>query len=134
MHIKTDQVTDFNCLHIRDIIISNHVLNEYYSKRLIYIFKIEKCVHLMYVCTNFRENFVQVDIFYQELSYEQLQENIAFDFPSLLSEIGGFLALLLGASALTVCEILDFVLIFLLEKFHVRKRIAAMISRPVDEG
>ena len=34
-----------------------------------------------------------VDIFYEELSYEQIEQNIAFEFLSLLSEIGGFLGL-----------------------------------------
>ena len=52
---------------------------------------------------------MQVDIFYQELSYEEIQQNIAFEFLSLLSEIGGSLGLLLGASVLTVCEFIDFV-------------------------
>ena len=34
---------------------------------------------------------MQVDIFYQELTYEAVEQNIAFEFLSLLSEIGGFL-------------------------------------------
>ena len=76
---------------------------------------------------------MQVEIFYQDLSYEEIEQNIAFEFLSLLSEIGGFLALLLGASVLTVCEILDFALVFLFKKFQVRKRIAAMFSRSDEE-
>ena len=52
---------------------------------------------------------MQVDIFYQELSYEEIEQNIAFEFLSLLSEIGGFLGLLLGASVLTVFELLDYI-------------------------
>ena len=50
-----------------------------------------------------------MDIFYQELSYEEIEQNIAFEFLSLLSEIGGFLGLLLGASVLTVCELIDYI-------------------------
>ena len=50
-----------------------------------------------------------VDIFYQELSYEEIEQNVAFEFLSILSEIGGFLGLLLGASVLTVCELIDFI-------------------------
>lgn len=65
-----------------------------------------------------RNNFVQVDIFYQELSSEEIEQKVAFDFPSLLSEIGGLLGLLLGASVLTVCEILDFVALMLVYKFR----------------
>ena len=63
-----------------------------------------------------RNNFIQVDIFYQELSYEEIEQNIAFEFLSLLSEIGGFLGLLLGASILTVCELVDYLVLALLRK------------------
>ena len=52
---------------------------------------------------------MQVDIFYQELSYEEIEQNVVFEFLSLLSEIGGFLGLLLGASVLTVFELLDYI-------------------------
>ena len=58
-----------------------------------------------------------VDIFYEELSYEEITQNIAFEFLSLLSEIGGFLGLLLGASVLTVCELIDFVALATINKF-----------------
>ena len=50
-----------------------------------------------------------MNIFYEELSYEEIEQNIAFEFLSLLSEIGGFLGLLLGASVLTVCELIDYI-------------------------
>ena len=58
-----------------------------------------------------------VDIFYQELSYEEIEQNVAFEFLSLLSEIGGFLGLLLGASVLTVCELVDFIALAIINKF-----------------
>ena len=35
----------------------------------------------------------------------------AFTFLSLLGEIGGFLGLLLGASVLAVCELIDFLVV-----------------------
>ena len=57
-----------------------------------------------------------MDIFYQELSYEEIEQNIAFEFLSLLGEIGGFLGLLLGASVLTVCELVDYLTLALLRK------------------
>ena len=57
-----------------------------------------------------------VDIFYQELSYEEIEQNVAFEFLSLLSEIGGFLGLLLGASVLTVCELVDYVTLATINK------------------
>ena len=42
---------------------------------------------------------------------------MAFEFLSLLSEIGGFLGLLLGASVLTVFELIDFVALATINKF-----------------
>ncbi len=64
----------------------------------------------------FRRNFLQVDVFYPELSYEDVQQNPAFKFLSLLSEVGGFLGLLLGASVLTVVELVDYIVLNLVQK------------------
>ena len=69
----------------------------------------------------FRNNFIQVDIFYEELSYQRIEQNIAFGFLGLLSEIGGFLGLLLGASVLTVCELVDFITLIFFNKFIKKK-------------
>ena len=49
------------------------------------------------------------------LSYEEIEENKAFEFLSLLSEIGGFLGLLLGASVLTVCELVDYITLVIIK-------------------
>ena len=62
-----------------------------------------------------------MDIFYQDLSYEEIEQNIAFEFLSLLSEIGGFLGLLLGASVLTVCELVDYTVLLLIRKVKRKK-------------
>ena len=62
-----------------------------------------------------------MDIFYQELSFEIVEQNIAFEFLSLLSEIGGFLGLLLGASVLTIYEMLDFLTLMVLNKMKKRR-------------
>ena len=40
---------------------------------------------------------------------------------SLFSQVGGFLGLLLGASILTVCEILDFILVAVVAAWKERK-------------
>ena len=82
----------------------------------------------------FRENFMQVDIFYQELSYEEIEQNIAFEFLSLLGEIGGFLGLLLGASVLTVCELVDYLGVVVMTKLKKRKNRSRVqkMSPPVD--
>ena len=60
------------------------------------------------VILSFRENYLRLDIYYQELSYTRVTQQKSFEILSLLSEIGGFLGLLLGASILTVCELVDF--------------------------
>lgn len=70
----------------------------------------------MYSIYNFafsfqRDNFLQVDIFYKQLSFEKVTQQKAFEFLSLLSEVGGFMGLLLGASVLTVCELFDHIVI-----------------------
>ena len=66
---------------------------------------------------------MKVDIFYKEISYEEIKQNIAFEFLSLLGEIGGFLGLLLGASVLTVCELMDYISLSFLNKLQGQKRI-----------
>ncbi len=65
----------------------------------------------------YRKNFLLVDIFYQELAYQQIEQHPAFEFLSLLSEIGGFLGPLLGASVLTVCELVDYLSSLAVRKF-----------------
>ena len=78
---------------------------------------------------HFRNNFIQVDIFYEELSYQRIEQNIAFEFLSLLSEIGGFLGLLLGASVLTVCELVDFITIMSVNKFVKKGNVVRNVSQ-----
>ena len=78
-----------------------------------------KRIIFKYLCIS-RNNFIQLDIFYEELSYEEIEQNVAFEFLSLLSEIGGFLGLLLGASVLTVCELVDYISMTFVHKFSKR--------------
>ena len=49
----------------------------------------------LFFCVD-RKNFLELDVFYQDLSYEVIEQQRAFEFESLLGEIGGFLGLLLG--------------------------------------
>ena len=70
-----------------------------------------------------------VDIFYEELSYEEIEQNITFEFLSLLSEIGGFLGLLLGASVLTVFELVDFVALATINKFKRKQMTVSLHSQ-----
>ena len=77
------------------------------------------------------ENFLQVDIFYKEISYEEINQQPAFEFLSLLSEVGGFLGLLLGASILTVCELLDYLTMTVMRRW---KKTTTVAPAPMDLG
>ena len=81
----------------------------------------------------FRENFLQLDIYYNQLSIEEVVQQPAFEFLSLLSEIGGFLGLLLGASVLTLCEVFDFIIINSLAACKGRKKKPEMTEKELDE-
>ena len=70
---------------------------------------------------HFRENFVQVDVFYKSLNYEKISAREAFPFLSLLGEVGGFMGLLLGASCLTIIEVLDFVAMLVTKRLRRHK-------------
>lgn len=43
----------------------------------------------------------------QELVYEQIEEEFAYTMIALLCDIGGTLGLMMGASVLTVCELME---------------------------
>ena len=42
------------------------------------------------------------------MSYTEIRQRPNFEFGGLLGDIGGFMGLLLGASIMTVCELLDY--------------------------
>eukprot|EP00117_Sycon_ciliatum_P005925 scpid86841/ scgid1215/ len=56
-----------------------------------------------------RRNYVHLNMYYEELNYQKVEQVIAYDWLSLVSEIGGLAGILLGASVLTFLEFLDFV-------------------------
>ncbi|XP_072039738.1 acid-sensing ion channel 1C-like [Amphiura filiformis] len=57
---------------------------------------------------NFRENYLEVNIFFDTLHYEKVKEALAYSFESLLGDIGGSMGLLAGTSLVTVAEFIDF--------------------------
>ncbi|KAF4528830.1 hypothetical protein B566_EDAN015030 [Ephemera danica] len=57
----------------------------------------------------FKPNEARLRIFYEDLVFEQIEESRAYPMISLLCDIGGTLGLLMGASVLTVCELLEVV-------------------------
>ncbi|CAH1801999.1 unnamed protein product [Owenia fusiformis] len=54
-----------------------------------------------------KENFLQMNIFMRELNYEQVEQQKAYDLTALWSDIGGSLGLFVGASVITIFELLD---------------------------
>ncbi|XP_061579001.1 acid-sensing ion channel 4-A isoform X2 [Cololabis saira] len=56
-----------------------------------------------------RDNFLVLDIFFEALNYETIEQKKAYDVAGLLGDIGGQMGLFVGASILTVLEILDYI-------------------------
>ncbi|XP_064628199.1 uncharacterized protein LOC135487905 [Lineus longissimus] len=63
-----------------------------------------------------RDNILNVDVFLRELSYEEIQQQKAYELTNLWSDIGGSLGLFVGATVLTVAELIDVVVHTLLRK------------------
>ena len=82
----------------------------------------------------FRKNFLQVDIFYNELSEEVVSQKEAFSISSLFSEVGGFMGLLLGASILTLGELIDYIIMLCFMAAKSRKRVGQEIGNSREGG
>ncbi|WAR19542.1 ASIC2-like protein, partial [Mya arenaria] len=62
--------------------------------------------------TFLKENILQIDIFYRQLSYEYINQQKAYDFFALISDVGGamgimWLLLVLGCLAAVIFQIVD---------------------------
>ncbi|XP_046354905.1 acid-sensing ion channel 3-like [Haliotis rufescens] len=58
--------------------------------------------------TYWRKNFVELEIYLTSMSYQFIEKRLSYTLLDLLCDVGGALGLLLGASFLTVLEIIDF--------------------------
>ncbi|KAL8164748.1 UNVERIFIED_CONTAM: Acid-sensing ion channel 1C [Gekko kuhli] len=63
-----------------------------------------------------RENLLVLDVFFEALSYETIEQKKAYEVAGLLGDIGGQMGLFIGASLLTVLEIFDYLYEVLREK------------------
>nr|XP_012641635.1 acid-sensing ion channel 3 isoform X2 [Microcebus murinus] len=54
------------------------------------------------------ENVLVLDIFFEALNYELVEQKKAYEMSALLGDIGGQMGLFIGASLLTILEILDY--------------------------
>ncbi|KAK6040487.1 hypothetical protein COOONC_22005 [Cooperia oncophora] len=62
-------------------------------------------------CENYyRLNAAMVEVFYEQLNYELLQESEAYGLVNLIADFGGHLGLWLGFSVITVMEVIVLIL------------------------
>ncbi|XP_077984582.1 acid-sensing ion channel 2-like [Glandiceps talaboti] len=66
-----------------------------------------------------RKNFLDLWFYFEELSFEEVDQVESYSSSSLQSDIGGFLGLFLGASLITVSEFLDFILVSFIKKYKI---------------
>ncbi|XP_044525376.1 acid-sensing ion channel 4 [Gracilinanus agilis] len=59
--------------------------------------------------TYIRENFLVLDVFFEALTSESVEQRAAYGLSALLGDIGGQMGLFIGASVLTLLEILDYI-------------------------
>ena len=57
-----------------------------------------------------KENFLKLNVFYRQLSYERISQHKGYDIFGLICDIGGSMGLFIGASMLTVVEVIDLLL------------------------
>uniref|UniRef100_A0A8D0FWN1 Acid sensing ion channel subunit 1 n=1 Tax=Strix occidentalis caurina TaxID=311401 RepID=A0A8D0FWN1_STROC len=58
--------------------------------------------------TSTAENILVLDIFFEALNYETIEQKKAYEVAGLLGDIGGQMGLFIGASILTVLELFDY--------------------------
>jgi len=68
-----------------------------------------------------RKNRIQLEIFYQQMDYLTTEAIPATTTIQLFAEIGGLLGIALGASFLTILEIIEFAALVILQKTLTRK-------------
>ncbi|ETN75823.1 degenerin-like protein unc-105 [Necator americanus] len=79
----------------------------------------------------YRKNAAMIQIFYEELNYETLQETPAYTLTSVLADLGGLTGLWIGASVVSLLEI--FSLIVFASQAYVRKRKGSIASSSMSQ-
>lgn len=54
------------------------------------------------------ENILVLDVFFEALNYETIEQKRAYEVAGLLGDIGGQMGLFIGASILTILELFDY--------------------------
>ncbi|CAG5086450.1 Oidioi.mRNA.OKI2018_I69.PAR.g11213.t1.cds [Oikopleura dioica] len=55
-----------------------------------------------------RKNFAKLNVFFEALNYEKIEQKKAYEFGALLGDIGGQMGLFIGGSILTLLEIFNY--------------------------
>jgi len=94
--------------------ISQAPISHLYMTNVLQAFNISPSVQL--------RDLVVVRLFFSTLTYEEISLDAAYTFFALLSDIGGSLGLLLGATLLTAYEVVEFVFEFGVDVMRARNR------------
>ncbi|XP_048584085.1 amiloride-sensitive sodium channel subunit beta isoform X2 [Nematostella vectensis] len=65
----------------------------------------------------FRDNYLEVNIFFKELNYDFIEESVAYELVNFLSDIGGQLGLWVGVSVMTGAEVVELALLIFFKVF-----------------
>ncbi|KAJ3586060.1 hypothetical protein NHX12_012461 [Muraenolepis orangiensis] len=86
-----------------------------YSKELSFV-KIPSKASAKYLAKKYNkseqyigENLLVLDIFFEALNYETIEQKKAYEVAGLLGDIGGQMGLFIGASILTILELFDYI-------------------------
>ncbi|XP_021575011.1 acid-sensing ion channel 2 [Carlito syrichta] len=74
------------------------------------------------------ENILVLDIFFEALNYETIEQKKAYEVAALLGDIGGQMGLFIGASILTILELFDYIYELIKEK------LLDLLGKEEDEG
>lgn len=85
-----------------------------YSKELSFV-KIPSKASAKYLAKKYnrseqyiKDNILVLDIFFEALNYETIEQKKAYEVAGLLGDIGGQMGLFIGASILTILELFDY--------------------------
>ena len=72
------------------------------------------------------KNMISLYVFYQSMGYDTIEQVPAKTGSEIIAEIGGQMGLFLGASLITVFEILQFTCLIISQKLRQRKQVQPM--------
>ncbi|KAK2566969.1 Degenerin-like protein asic-1 [Acropora cervicornis] len=68
------------------------------------------CFQVSFIACFFRENFLRINIYFEELNMEKITYSEYYLIENLMSDIGGQLGLWIGVSVITIAEMLKLLL------------------------